>query len=777
MPYRGLLLALFLLSGAAALVYEILWTRQLTLVFGSTTFAVSAVLTAFMTGLALGAYFLGRLADRVARPLRLYAALEAGVGAAALLLPDALKALSTLYPSLYAAGLERAWLLPVVRLVFSFLLLLVPCTLMGGTLPVLVRFAARAPERFGRDFARLYGMNTLGAVSGCLLAGFLLLGRLGVTTTNRVAASANLFLALAFFLLDVRVARAPLAPLGGAAKAAPGRFTPQEKIVIGVAVLSGLSLLGLEVLWTRVLVQALLSTTYSFTAMLATMLLSLALGSFLAGRWPVVDGPRLPERLLARLARVELLFAAALVAELPLLGSLVFLRDFYLGWVGESRQVLAKFLTAAVVMAVPATLAGMLFPLSVQILSRRLDRVGGGLGRIYLWNTLAAAAGALLAGLVLIPTLGVKLSYLGVAGAHAAVAMGLGLYATRRPAWLAALPVLVVLGAGGVRALNQPDVFAGEELRIPGLEMELLAYRETADATFAVYRHQRTDFRFLRINGFEAASDERVSQYMPMMAHLPLLLHPAPQRVLVIAFGSGSTAGAAAQHPIERLDVVDISRTVYELAPYFAAANHNVLADPRTRAWVEDGRNFIGATRARYDVITSEPMPPKFATMVNFYTRDYYLAARARLTEHGVLCQWVPFHLLTPEDARMIVRTFLEVFPNASLWMVRNTGLLVGTVEPVALDPRELATRMEEPRVSADLARLGFRTADDLLGSCALDADGLRAFSADAPVMTDDHPYLEFSADQAVFLPPGQLPIYKELRRLRRQATLAPAAP
>lgn len=769
MPYRRLLLALFLLSGAAALVYEILWTRRLTLVFGSTTFAVSAVLTAFMTGLALGAYFLGRLADRVARPLRLYAALEAGIAAAALLLPYALDALSALYPSLYAVGREHAWLLPGVRLGLSFLLLLVPCTLMGGTLPVLVRFAARAPECFGRDFAWLYGMNTLGAVTGCLLAGFWLLGRMGLAATNLAAVSANLFLALAFFLLDIRAARAPLAPAPVAAEAPP-RFTRQERIVIGVAVLSGLSLLGLEVLWTRVLVQALLSTTYSFTAMLATLLLSLALGSFLAGRWPIRNGPQVAERLLARLARIELLFAAVLVAELPLLGSLVFLRDYYLSWVGEDRQLAAKFLTAVVVMVVPATLAGMLFPLSIQILSRRLARVGGGLGRIYLWNTLAAAAGALLAGLVLIPGLGVKASYLGVAGVQAVVAVGLGFYATRRPAWLVALPVLLALGVGGVRALNRPDVFSGEELRILGLEMELLAYRETADATFAVYRHQRTDFRFLRINGFEAASDERVSQYMPMMAHLPLLLHPAPKRVLVIAFGSGSTAGAAAQHPIEQLDLVDISRTVYELAPYFAAANHNVLADPRARPWVEDGRNFVGATRERYDVITSEPMPPKFATMVNFYTRDYYLAARARLTAHGVICQWVPFHLLTPEDARMIVRTFLEVFPHASLWMIRNTGLLIGTVEPVALDPRELAARMEEPRVRADLARLGFRTVDNLLASFALDAAALRAFSAGAPVMTDNNPYLEFSADQPVFLPPGQLPIFPELRRLRQQS-------
>ncbi|MFQ5664068.1 MAG: fused MFS/spermidine synthase [Terriglobia bacterium] len=772
MPYRHLLLALFLLSGAAALMYEILWTRLLTLVFGSTTFAVSAALTSFMTGLALGAYFLGRLADRLPRPLRLYAALEAGIAAAALLLPQALDAISLLYPALYAAGREQAWLLPAVRLLLSFLILLIPCTLIGGTLPVLVRFAARAPERFGRDFGWLYGMNTLGAVIGSLLAGFYLMGRFGLATTNFTAVATNLFLALAFLALDARASALHSIPAVPPARNSPRSFTRQERIVIGVAVLSGVTVLGLEVLWTRALVHTLLSTTYSFTAMLGTLLLALALGSFLAARWPVAAGPGASTRLLRRLAQVELLLAAALLAELPLLGELVFLNDYYIWLVGPDWQVVAKFFTAAVVMLVPATLAGMLFPLTVQILGRRLEWVGGSLGQIYLLNTLAAAAGALLAGFGLIPGLGVKASYLGIAGLHAAVALGLGFYATRRRAWLLALVVLLALVPLGRGVLVRPDPFGDPRLQFPGMEMEMIAYRETADATFAIYEHRPTRFRFLYINGFVAAADERMSQYMPMMAHLPLLLHPAPKRVLVIAFGTGSTAGAASLHPIEQLDIVDISRAVYDLAPYFAAANHRVLSDPRARAWVEDGRNFVEATRTRYDVITSEPMPPKFATMVNFYTREYYQAARARLTERGVLCQWLPFHLVTPEDARMIVGTFREVFPHASLWIIRGTGLLIGTKEPLEITPAELPTRLAaSPALSADLARLKFETVDDLLASFALDAATLERFSAGALLVTDNNPYLEFSADQPLWMPRGRLPIYDELNRLRRQSS------
>lgn len=766
MPYRPLLLALFLLSGAASLIYQIYWTRLLTLTFGSTTFAVSAVLTSFMTGLALGAWFLGRIADRVRRPLLLYAWIEAGIAALALLLPRVLSGVSALYPALYAAASGQPWMLPAARLLLSFFILLLPCTLIGGTLPVLVRFAARSAERFGRDFGALYGMNTLGAVLGCVLAGFYLLGRFGLATTNLIAVTANLVLAISFWVLDVRVSRSPLSPVE-AGQPSPPRFSWEEKIVVGVAVISGFTLLALEVLWTRALVHALLSTTYSFTAVLATLLLALALGSFLTTRWPAAPGKLADLWLVARLAWVELGFAVVLLAELPLLGQLVIINEFWVVLLGSDWGLLCKFLTAAVMIFIPATLAGMLFPLSTQILSRRLDRVGGSLGRIYLLNTLAAAAGALLAGFVMIPGLGVKNSYVGLAATHVAVGVTLALISSRRRAWLVALPVLLGAAFLGARALDRRDLFGDPRLEIPDLQMELLAYKEAADATFAVYRQQPGDHRYLYINGFVAASAERQSHYMPMMAHLPLLLHPMPRRVLVIAFGTGATAGAATLHPIERLDVVDISRGVFELAPYFAAANHNVLDDARARARVEDGRNFIQASRERYDVITSEPMPPKFATMVNFYTRDYYRAARARLTPDGVICQWVPFHLITADDARMIIRTFLEIFPHASLWVIRGTGLLIGSVEPAALDPAYLAARMSVPRVTADLARLEFKSVEDLLKTFALDTAALRTFSAGAPIITDNYPYLEFSSDQPYLLTRGNLPIYEEIRRLR----------
>jgi spermidine synthase len=789
MRERGPLLALFFLSGAASLIYQVLWTRQLTLVVGSSTFAVSAVVTAFMAGLALGARYFGARADRTARPLRLYAALEVGIAACALLLPLAVRAFGALNPALYEWAEGRPWLLAGARLVFSFGLLLAPCTLMGGTLPVLMRFIARAPEQFGRDFGLFYGMNTLGAVTGCLLTGFWLLGRFGLAATSGVAIGVNLLLAAAFLWMDSqsgalgkgkddaeaqsaqRLAENPVQPssstIGGADRVAGGG----ERTVVAVAVLSGFTLLALEVLWTRALVHAMWSTIATFTLVLAVLLLALATGSFLVARLEASGPSAAPEQLLARLALVELLFTAALLAEMPMLGNLFAANGFFVMRFGYQAPLYGKLATLFVLLFVPATLGGMVFPLCVQALRGRIGGIGGSLGRLYLWNTLAAACGALAAGYGLIPLAGVAYSYLALAVLHGLVAAAIGMVAApaRRLLWLAALPVALIAAVWMGRVHTRPDLFGDPAMRDPRAGFELLAYREATDATFAVFRRAPTDERFLFINGFAAATVQRSSDYMPMMAHLPLLLHPAPQRVLVIAFGTGQTAGAAALHPIERLEVVDISREVFELAPYFSAANHDVLRNPRTRTHVEDGRNFVEAVREQYDVITSEPMPPKFAHMVNFYTREYYRAARARLTPRGVICQWLPFHLMSEADAKMIAATFLEVFPHSTLWVIRGTGLLVGTMEPVAVPPADLAARLRVAAVHADMARMKFETEEDLLKLYGLDAPGLRALTAGSPIITDNNPYLEFSPDETYVttLQPWQLPIFEAIRQQR----------
>jgi spermidine synthase len=749
MKFRSLLLALFLVSGATALVYQVLWLRLLSIAFGATTAAVGTVLTCFMLGLAIGAWAFGRVADRLERPLLLYAGLEIGIAVSALALPVVLRSLTPLYASVYASESMR-WLLPATRLALTSVILLVPCTLMGGTLPVLVRFAARVPERFGQHFGWLYGMNTAGAMLGSLLGGVYLLGKFGVIFTNNLAASANVILAIAFLAIDRR-ARQTAPPASSESRKQPhGGLAFEEKLVVAIAALSGFTILGLEVLWTRALVHALRTTTETFAIILATVLLSLAAGSFLAARAKVPLDDGAARSLLMRLAVVELGFAVCLLATLPLLGQLVDFHFIYRAHVGQPLEMVAKFLTASVLMLLPATVAGMLFPLSTRILSRRMATIGESLGTLYMLNALASALGALVFGFVLLPALGVAKTYLGVILVHIAVAALFGYIVSHRRSWLLAPALVAMVSVYTLASVDRPDLFNYRLFASPELGMKLLAHRESADATFAVYEHEDTAVRQLYINGFMATESSELVHYMPMMAHLPLLLHDAPARALVIAFGTGSTAGAASIHPIERLDIVDISDDVYELSEYFSDANHDVLLDPRVNAIVEDGRNHVDATRERYDVITSEPMPPKFAGMINFYTREYYEAARERLTDNGVVCQWLPFHLMSLDDVRMASRTFLDVFPNSSLWQFGGAGLLVGTKRPTPLTEETLSRGFRHAAVRADLARLGFPSPKDVLGTLILDAKGLSILAEGAPLLTDDKPYMEFSGEQPI---------------------------
>jgi spermidine synthase len=300
------------------------------------------------------------------------------------------------------------------------------------------------------------------------------------------------------------------------------------------------------------------------------------------------------------------------------------------------------------------------------------------------------------------------------------------------------------------------------------------AHRDGHSSSVSVV-HRGTGTRSLRIDGFEAATDARIAGYMAMMSHLPLLLHPAPERVLVICFGTGTTAATALLHPGTRADVVDIEPVVFEFAPLFAHVNRGIASDARARLVVDDGRNYLLTTREAYDVITAEPMPPNFAGVVNLYSREYYELARERLRPGGVVVQWLPFHLVTPEEGLDILRTVQSVFPETTLWVHGGTGIVVARRDaPVALDPVALRARFAVPDVARDLRSLSVPALDDFAALHVLGADGVRAATSRAKVISDGHPSLEFHPFRHKTSPligiyrPRQLESLDLLYRLRR---------
>jgi spermidine synthase len=739
-------LAFFFVSGACALVYQVVWVRQLLLLTGSTTAAVSTVLATFMAGLGLGAWAFGARADRSASPLRLYAYLELGIGLYALVLPQILAAATPSYVAVARALAGHPAALLLLRAGLGGLVLVVPTVLMGGTLPVLVRYVGRSLERFGTDLGLLYGANLVGGVVGSLAAGFVLIRWLGIHGATLTAVLANLLVGLAALLVAGHIGA------GVSSSAAPveERFrldlpAGARPLIWAVVVLSGVTTMAYEVLWTRVLVFALTSTVYAFTLILATFLLGLAFGSRL-----FISVERRP-RPLAFLAAAHVLAGLSALLLTPLSSRAADLVDWLTARSGYAGGAFlgATALAAALVILVPATFMGLVFPLGLRLLVDDLTRSGRRVGAAYLANTAGSVVGSLGTGFVLIPVLGLKGTLLCLATIQVALGVVLllpaGLPAPQRRRLLGASAGMLLAGAiAASLMLRGPSPF---DRRLPvGKDgpTRFEAHRDAIGTSVSVISVPGSGRR-LRIDGFDAAGDATSAGYMPMMTHIPMLIHPDPRRLLVICFGTGSTAGAGLLHPGTSVDAVDINRAVFEFAPLFSAWNHNVASDPRARLIVDDGRNYLLTSRERYDVITSEPMPPRFAGVVNLYSREYYLLARERLRPGGLVVQWLPLHLVTAEDALAILRTVSDVFPECSLWMYGLTGIVVARRDqPVALDLSRVERAFAPGPLRDDLARFGVRDRLEFAQMHALGPDVIHRAVARAAAVTDDHPSLEF---------------------------------
>lgn len=735
---------LFFASGACGLVYQIVWVRMLLPVFGAGVHAVSTVLTAFMAGLALGAWLFGRLADRKGGGLRLYGLLEVGIAASAALLPFAVAELDEVYTALYRAFADSPSAFAAARFALSAALLLVPTTLMGGTLPALVRYVSRSGIRVGRGAGLLYGLNTLGAVVGCALAAFLLIERLGIQGTTWVVASANLLLGVAAFV----IARHAAAPAAEAAPAEPippaGRVaatTPAlRRVVLWGYALSGFAALGYEVVWARVLSVVLrLTTTQSLSVILVVFLGGLGLGS--------AAGARRADRTLRPLAafvRLEVLIGLAgllsifAVAVVPHVESA--LRHLP-GWGGHATRLLAA---ATVVMGLPTFLMGWLFPVAARLRSAGIDEVARGVGGLYAANTAGAIAGAFAAGFLLLPALGsqrtiVVLALLNLAVAAAVAALDpLASLRARRAAPIVVLPALA--------ALLLPASFLVERSWTGGSDA-LLYHAEGAAGTVSV-REYPSGLRVLRVNGAgEVPTDWASIRVFRLLGTLPLVLHPDPDDVLVIAFGGGITLASVEDQAPARIVVAEIVPGVVGAAGHFAAWNDGIGArvpSDAIRLVFDDGRNHVLRTADRYDVILSDSTHPATADSWILYTAEFYRSCRSRLRDDGVFAQWLPLHGLTPRDYTMILRTFGSVFPHATLWHTRGYSVLLATPHPLRVDAGRLAARLAGPAVRDALVEVDLDTTEALLAALALDEDAFDRVAGDGPLNTDDRPFVGF---------------------------------
>ncbi|HEX7880943.1 MAG TPA: fused MFS/spermidine synthase [Candidatus Eisenbacteria bacterium] len=773
-----MVLGLFFLSGASALVYEVVWSRLFTFVFGGTASAIATVLSAYMAGLALGSWFFGRRIDRGGHPLKVYAILEAGIAVWAIILPLVLHLLDGVYGGLYRSMHPGPTTLSLIRFAISFLVLLVPTILMGGTLPVLSRLLVDDRSAVGLKAGLLYATNTVGAVAGTASAGFLLIPSLGMRTSTWVAIVFNVLVALLAVVLARRI---PL-PADGAparshtpepavveATALPAKNTSITRAALVVYALSGFAALTYEVAWTKVLSGALGTTTYAFSAMLTTFLLGLSLGAVLVARFAArFDAARL-------LAFFQLAIAVLALATLPLFGNLpiLFIQAFKTWGPSWPAQLFSRFLLCAVTMLPPTLLMGAAFPLVARLYTDGTQGLGKKVGEMYAANTVGAILGSFVAGFIFIPALGRQSTILVAVGVNLASAFLLYLALARagrmtRGAWtlagafalvaLALIPITArrwdpYLMASG--AYVYADGYAREpDLKKPLHEQRLLLFKEESEAILSVWRSQHVVS--LRTNGKVEASSSGDMLTQKMISHLPIVYHKAPEDVLMIGLASGISLGSVLAHPeVRKADCVEMLGGMRDVTDFFLKWNHDCLRDPRTNLIINDGRNHLQLTREKYDVIISQPSNPWIVGIGSLFTREFFRLSAERLTDDGILCQWVQTYQMSRRDFGSILKTFHEAFPHVAVWMgVPGDIILLGSRQPLTLDWSRLNERLAVSTVASDLEVVGVNGTVSFLASYIGETRALEQLSAAAgPIVTDDNLLLEFSMPRNLYDP------------------------
>ena len=740
--------------------------RKLALLFGTTSYAVSTVLSIFFLGLGIGSVWGGRWADQSRQPLRLYGILEILIGLWALMFmallnvgEQALVALVSTFSTAHALGI-------LLRGVIAALLIAPPASLMGATLALLIKATAVNPVSRGRRSGTLYAVNTIGAVVGSMSAGFYLIPTWGYGYTTWIGAGINLGIGCMAILL----ARSSWALyLISADEPTRSTVTEVEPELDGVAAksyewawiafaLTGFCGLAFEVLWTRILVLVFLGTTYAFTTMLTAILCGIAIGG--------LAGAVLADRVKRPVGWMSVLLALTGAAALWTLPSFAHLPGRYLAmqrdagfkWASIEQS---KWLISFTILFLPTFFSGMVFPFAVKAATGVRARLGQDLGRLYAANTWGGVLGALAGGFVLIPMLGTHCSIV-------ALGLGLGFVGLLMVLWTPdtrlitrlVLGALIAAGFSGVWHYVPADISSTLNQSYLPDDHKIIHYREGIEGTVVVSEPKSgasavSSDRVLWINGVQAtAAIEKGVKMNRFQGTLPLAFNRDPKTVLFMCFGSGVTAGTLGLYPFERIDAVEISRDVLDAAPLFAQENLDVLHKPQMRFIVNDGRNFLLTTRNRYDVITFEPMPLAIAGVSTFYTQEYYRLCLNHLTPGGLVSQWVPLHSLDPDVVRSLIDTFTTVFPEYCAWFINADMFMIGSNQPLRIDYTALSQRMGEPALYEALKGVDLSDPYELMSGFFMGKQQIDQYRHGKPVtlMTDDRPWAEYVAPKLMYL-------------------------
>ena len=737
----AILSVVLFLSGISALIFETLWLRLSGLAFGNSIWAAALILSSFMAGLALGTAIAASAKFRT-RPLKLYAGLEIAVAVFGCTIVFALPIIGELLRPLFQALWNHQSVLLALRILISFVILLIPTTAMGLTLPVVLEDRHLASAHFGRAIGVLYGFNTIGAVVGALIGELSLVKAFGLWGTSLVAGLLNcIAAAIALFLVNWN-GKLTAFPTE---EQEPRKFrfeiayrVPWRLLLVGFG--AGCILLTLEVVWFRFLRLYVASSATAFSLMLATVLAGIGLGGVASGA--------ISKRIRQSALPILLIIAAILALfcyfffPIPMLG--VEEKNFYL----ESWTQIA--LLSFALMFPVAFVSGILFPAIVarvqEIVGSRMNSVG----ITTLFNTAGAAIGPILAGFVLLPQFGFQFSLIICAIVYAILC----LFISRANDWSLKRPMLLALTLLFVASIamfprHRDELhFADARKLFESEDQHLVKKIEGTSDTWQLLRRDlfgQPYYYRLVTNGFSMSATNPVNQrYMRSFAYLPITLDPQARDALLIAYGCGVTADALTHDvDLRRIDLVDISKEVFALADDYRDAGYsNPLRNPRVNTIVQDGRFFLQATPERYDIITGEPPPPKVAGAVNLYTEQFFWLMNNRLNEGGFATFWLPIYQLSIAETKAILRAFHNAFPNTLIWSGPDEEWIMMGIKgaPQKIDNEQLQRLWRDSNTKSDLARIGIETPEQLAAMFVMDGDEIDRISKETKPLTDLYP-------------------------------------
>ena len=757
------------------MIYEVLWARMLGLVFGVTTLAISAVLAAFMGGLALGSTIAARLVARIARPVRAYALIEIAIGVYALAVPLLFRLIDSAYVAVWQHFHQGFYGFAITRFALAAIVLLIPTALMGATLPVLAAAVVASASR-RNSITRFYACNLAGAIGGTIAVGFFLLPVFGVRATIWIAAGTNVLIGVAAFVIDAPAANLDsAAEQSGAEELPPQPASPQTGATFWLtgAVISGFVTISMQVVWSRVLAMIIGSSTYAFSIVLALFLAGLALGAYLVTATRNRDWRSLRRTVFG----VEILTALALFISIRVANAvpaLLIAAGLRLGVNSWPGLLALQIVAAAWLILVPATLMGMVMPL-VLTWAGNASLVG----RSYALNTVGAIAGALVTAFLLIPGTNTRFTVF-CAAALCLVVAGIAYLPRREGGDLAVGRSLSIGGAAAAIVamfifwplLNLNELSVGaydsfvrvlaksrgdlpeENQSSTEQNHQLLMFAEGRTATVSVRRDW--NITSVAINGRTNASDGPDMPTQILLGQLGILAAPHLERALVVGFATGVTPGAVLQSPVQSVDCVEIEPAAVASSSFFNQVNNRPLSDPRLHLIVDDARNYLRVNEQRYDLIVSEPSHPWVPGVANLFTREFFALGRERLKDDGVFVQWLQTYQLSTESLRSVLATFHQAFPHVAVFRVQGAAkgkdlILLGSQAPISFD--QMTQRLSDQRISAELARAGIKSAHDLRAWFVCDESRLGPGVAGAITNTDDNMHVETVAPREAFRP------------------------